>query len=319
MGDALLAIVKPGGLFHISRDGESLITEAHHLFFDLGDMVMRITDCRCDQCVTGESELLELPLVSARDLAAAILENEIPYLALAPHPDLRLPLASGEPSRILGILGEFAEALVACGVAVEWVELRGMGVGTWVTTVGYQFIQPDHVVVPGLLGQVVEDRYGICTPGVTALVQLAGFDEPYGYPVGLLEESDGEPGADELEAAKALRARAIDVFEAEHGWTGYLKLGKGRQRSAAEASRELVQLAGWLTEHLDDASPADAKGRWKRIRKILAAFVDRAGLADAQALIDRMDVAREPRDVALALLEDVRAFTEQVIPSDSSS
>jgi hypothetical protein len=320
MGDPLLALVKPGGWFHISLGGKSLVTEPHHVIFWVSDLAFRITDCRCEQCEAHESGVLELPLLTAEEFAAALHEQELPDLDIAPHPDFLLPLQNGEPSKSLQALLGYAAVLSACGVTVEWVELRATPPGAWVKTVGFHFFQPNHVIVPGLLGQVAHDVYSICTPSVSTLARLEGVHDPrsygFGYPTGLLEEITGEPTDEEKEAARELQSRALEVYEAEHGWTGYLVLGKGRQRTEVEARRELGQLAAWLDEHKNDARWPDIRGRWKRMRNILTAFADRGGMREAQELADGMNLLPTADDLSHGALAQIMAFAERPIPTD---
>ena len=67
------------------------------------------------------------------------------------------------------------------------------------------------------------------------MVLLEGADEPVGYSVEYLVPVEDDPTDEDLERARSVYSRALEVFEDAHGWTGFLKLGKGRPRSAAEA------------------------------------------------------------------------------------
>ena len=320
MSEPLLALARPGSWLQITVGGKYLLSEPHHLVFWVAERAFRITDCRCEQCVTHEADVFELPLLTAEEFAAALLEYEHPVLAIAPHHDLLLPLQDGEPSKSLQTLLTYGAVLSACGVTVEWVELRATPPGTWVRTVGFHFIRPNHVIVPGLLGQVAHDVYSVCTPGISTLARLEGIDDlrgyGYGYPVGLLEEMPGEPTDEEKEAARDLAARTFEVYEAEQGWTGYLALGKGRQRTEVEARRELGKLEAWLDEHKNDARWPDIKGRWKRMRKILVAFGECGGMRDAQELADKMSPVPTSDDLSSALLAAIKAFAERPIPTE---
>ena len=230
----------------------------------------------------------------------------------------------GESSESRRFLEAYVDRLSECGVVVEWMELRPLTPGTWVKTVGYHFIRPNHVVVPGLIGQVANDVFSVCTPGILTLARLEGlkgpdcYDYGYGYRASLFEELPGEPSSEERSAARELASRAFEVYEEENGWTGYLAISRGRPRSEFEARRELHQLARWLDDHWGDARHAEIKGRWKRTRKILIAFGERAGVLEARRLADRMNAVPESTDDPHELLEAIRAFAYHPVPIPDS-
>ena len=321
MGEPIHAIAMPGGMLNKSLDGKTVTTEPHHVILEVGGLGLRITDCLCEQCVNHEAKVLELQFVLPEELAAELLAIEVPYLTLSCHPDLLRPAPDGEPLQMLETLAEYVGLLVASSVQVDWVELRpGMAPGTWFKTVGYHFIRPDLVIVPGLIGQVAHDVYAACDSGVATLARIEGIDDPNSYGSGylseLLEALPQEPTHEEKEAARALQARAFDVYEAEQGWTGFLVLGKGRPRSQVEARRELGTLAAWLEEHRDEARWPDIKGRWKRMRKILTAFSERGGMSNARLLVEKMSPTPGPDDLSAEGLAEIVAFAERPIPTD---
>ncbi len=311
--DQLLARVQPVGGWHVSVDGQTLVAEPHHMLLVIGETQIRLTDCRCDECARLDASFFESPLIPPAEVAAALLENGNDSLAIAPHRDLLLPLEDGEPADCLALVAEYAEALAAAGVAVELVELVDASVGEWLHSTGYWAYGPEQVLVPGLLARVVPDPYGICTPGVTVYVVLEGAEEPFGYPDGLLEPTGSEPRPEELAEARRLYGKALEIFEDEHGWSGYLKLGKGRPRAAVEARTELAGLAAKLGE---DRAVSDLRGLTKRARRILAGFADRADSDEARGLLDRMNAASSAEGLDCGLLADLRGFASHPVKGE---
>jgi hypothetical protein len=305
----MLARIQPAPYWHTSIDGAALISEPHHLLLVIGDWAARLTDCRCEDCLDAAPGLLDLERIDATSLAALLAENEIGALAIAPHGDLLLPGSDGEPSRSLATVFELAAGLRALGVSCDVVRLPSVAPGAWVCTTGFAFIAPDHVVVPGLLGQVVPDDYGICTPGISTYIQLLGRKEPYGYPDDLVEVLDEAPAEEDEAASRRRCRRALHAYEEVHGWTGYLDLGAGRPRSAAEAAAELERLVGSLADADSSLREADRRGRWKRARRIILAFAEGAGSSDARGFIERHGMSRE---LTPAVLVEARALARRL-------
>lgn len=311
--DQIFARIVPVGMWNTTLDGSRLVDEPHNLIVEFDDVAARITDCRCHECARLGREFFESPVLLPQELAGALTQAGYDGVAIAPHRDLLLPAPSGEASQALLLIEDFAGHLAEAGLDVELVELIGPEVETWLRSTGYYAHDASTLLVPGLLGVVVPDPHGICTPGISAMVLLEGADEPFGYPVEVLEPLEAVPSEDDREQARSLHRRALEVFEDAHGWTGYLRLGKGRPRSAAEARAELASLVRRLGEQ---GTLGETKGMRKRARRILGLFAERAGSAVAQQLMGRLDA--EPRDErpAAGLLADLAEFAASPLPNE---
>lgn len=275
-------IVMPAPMLHTNMERTEIISEPHHLY--LPDADLRLTgDCGCEICEGSGVETLTQ--VTGEALAANLLENGVTGLELQPHRDLFLLGPGGEPTGVARFLNDFAGVVRGAGLTVAFVAHTPMEPGTWIRIVAEAWIAPDHVIVPGQLGQVQQDDWGVCTPGISAYVLLAGRKEPYGYMEELLEPLNGPPSDEEIKAAEALTRRSLEVFEETNGFSGYLKLGKGRPKTVEEARREIAV----AVERLTKAEGADRRGLVKRVRKVLAALSERAGDVGAGELLEGLD------------------------------
>jgi hypothetical protein len=271
-------IVMPAPMLHTNIERTEILSEPHHLY--LPDADLRLTgDCGCEICERNGVETLTQ--VSGEALAANLLENGVTGLELQPHRDLFLLGPGGEPTGVAQFLNDFAGVVRGAGLTVAFVAHTPMEPGTWVRIVAEAWVAPDHVIVPGQLGQVQQDDWGICTPGISAYVLLKGRKEPYGYLDELLEPLREPPSEEEIKGAEALTRRSLEIFEETNGFSGYLKLGKGRPKTVEEARREIAV----AVERLATAEGADRRGLIKRVRKVLAALSERAGDARAGELL----------------------------------
>ena len=157
----------------------------------------------------------------------------------------------------------------------------GIAVGDWVVTTDFVFRGLEDVVVPGMLGQVVPDPRERCIPGVGAMVQLCGIARPFGYPKKMLAVCE-PPSPSALADAEELAKRALEVYQDQHCWLGLVPLGK-KVLPESQVKRELATLVAQLKNH-SSLPEADAKGRWKRVRKLLRAVSEQGKGAEAGEL-----------------------------------
>lgn len=313
MVEQLLARIRPADMWHVSFDGSTLVGEPHNLIIELDDVTARITDCRCEECGRLGPEFFDSPALLPEDLAEVLAEAGYDSIALAPHPDLLLPLPTGEVSWVLLLVEDLAGQLAAEGLDVELIELIGPEVGTWLRSTGYYAYDPSTLLIPGLLGVVVPDPHTICTPGISVMVLLEGADEPFGFPVEHFEPVEADPSDEDLGQARSLYSRALEVFEEAHGWTGYLKLGRGRPRSSAESRAELASLVRRLG---GKATSADIEGMRKRCRRILDLFSARAGSSAASDLVRRLDSEPRTEPPSTGLLDAITDFAAAPLPNE---
>jgi hypothetical protein len=132
--------------------------------------------------------------------------------------------------------------------------------GCWVVFTTDQIIAPDHIIVRGMLGVVVEDPYGLCTTGISTMVYVLGLEDQFGYWDTSFEVRAKEPDEEELQQARQLAENAFDIYHERHGWSGLVKVGK-RVMPEKKVRLEIVQLCR-----------KDDPGSAKRLRKIIRSF-----------------------------------------------
>jgi hypothetical protein len=279
-GRAICLRIQPGPAWHTDPEGTRLLQEPHHLL--LPEVELRLTDCRCTRCLADGPGILSARFVSPAELLGRLQAENIASVDFLPHTDLLLPGPSGEVTGVARFLNQVADVLRAGGVEVQFIQAQPIEPGTWVRTVSYDFSPPSDVLVPGLLGQVHADPWGLCTPGVSTNVQLIGGKEPHGLGVERFEVLDAKPTEEELQEAAHIAKNALDLYEQAHGFTGYLKVGKGRFRSEEEVRRELCATAARMPK----ATGADRRGLEKRVWKLLQALADRASAPGAAVLLE---------------------------------
>lgn len=304
--------LRPAGFWQTSIDGSQLLSEPHHLLLDFGTEQARLTDCRCEECSKLGEDFFEIPAIGPESLADFLIEEQFDRLEIVIHPDLALPDSEGKAAQLFTGIHGFAQAVADAGLDVRLIEFTPPETGTWVRAVAYAFFDPEHVVVPGLLGRIADDPHNLATPGISLFVQSLSASERFALPEELFELLEEVPTAEEQKAATKLEQRALEAFEREHGWTGYLRLGKGRLRHESEVRNELSQLVARMAgSKASPLSDAERRGTWKRIRKILGVLEDRAGSADASALLARVGLPAPPVGGALELMLDLQAFAEK--------
>lgn len=297
--------VQPAPTWHTSYDGNALTIEPHHLLLIFAGTQVRITDCRCENC----QPILAVARVAPSDLARFFQKQGVGRAIFLPHRDLWLPLPDGTQSSSLGAVMAFAQSMADAGLHVRLVEAQATEVGTWVRTKKFDWVDLDNVVVPGLLGQVAPDPYGMCTPGISTQVLLVGRHASYGHLDDILEILEVPPTAEEIAQSEALCARALEAFEAEHGWSGYVRIGNERPRREDEVRAELAGNLNRLTGPRV-LPEGEQRGILKRIRRVLVALGDRSGSTAATALAERVGRVVGD-DLPGELIADLRSFAER--------
>jgi len=97
--------------------------------------------------------------------------------------------------------------------------------GDWVEFTHDHFIEPGHVVLAGMLGQVVDHPCSgcSCTPGVSTMVLASGSSEPCGDVDAMLRRVEA-PGSEAVERSAEAWRTAFERCEQRHGFTGYVRV-----------------------------------------------------------------------------------------------
>jgi hypothetical protein len=139
---------------------------------------------------------------------------------------------------------------------------------------GDTIVEPNHVIVDGMLGQVFDDPYAglICTPGISTFILMLGRDKPYGYGDDWFVPMDSEPGPDEIQRSLELYANADVIFAERNGYYGFVLIGR-KLVYVRKLFMEIRSNVARIREcHLAGINPVDVKGHLKRLRKVLLAF-----------------------------------------------
>jgi hypothetical protein len=97
--------------------------------------------------------------------------------------------------------------------------------GQWVEFKVVAFIEPDHIILPEMIGVVVDHphSHNICTSGVSNMIKVAGAHFEYGYNNEWFVPLEGVPNDEELSDQLHYWDQAFEIFEEVDGYSGYVK------------------------------------------------------------------------------------------------
>ena len=163
--------------------------------------------------------------------------------------------------------------------------------GQWVEFTCAAFIEPDHIIINGMLGVVLDhpqSRY-ICTPGVSTMIRVAGSDVDYGYFNEWFVPLNRIPDDRELVESGYLWENAFPILEHVYGYTGFVQLGNKiipQEKLLQEITATSEHVVRWLQE---GGSHQEMAGNMKRIRKVLRAFSNHPDGKVAEGLAESME------------------------------
>lgn len=186
-------------------------------------------------------------------------------------------------------------------------------VGEWVIFNEDQFIEPDHIIVEGMLGVVVDHPHAhyICTPGISTMIQLAGTEKQYGYLNSSFKALGRIPPGDELDKSIELKDSAFSILEEKYGYTGYVRIGKKiypQEKLCKELIHNSKKIREWLNEEGRDK---DIAGVMKRIKKVLKAFKNHPDGTEALELATAVENAAIHSQEVPQLMQSVSDWAER--------
>lgn len=274
-----------GGAYAVTRDNRQLISAPPYLdaLLEAGWVRMPLDpNHQADQPEPDQGG----PVVEAEHFAAVVVGRYQPRrVSLRPHPDMLLPVAEGLPPVLTQALAmmmtAFSELGVPIGIDGPADRIR-LPVGQWVRFIDdFSFrAHPGrhHLIVKNMLGTVVQDPYGVCTPGISIMVAPVGPSPAYGFPWIIVEPID-PPGTDEIEQAKLLAGRAWEDLRERGGWAGLVARGVTAEQALVELRNTIAQLRrgqGWKQR----------QGLLKRGARLLQGFCP-SGLGQAGPALGR--------------------------------
>lgn len=146
--------------------------------------------------------------------------------------------------------------------------------GQWVEFKVAAFIEPGNIILPEMLGVVVDTPYShyVCTPGVSTMINVAGADFEYGYGNEWFDPIEGAPSDEELTEQLKYWDHAFEIYEDNFGYTGYVKVGQKvlpQEKLYQEMTQTLNRMQDWLKQ---EEGEKHIKGNLKRMKKILSGF-----------------------------------------------
>ncbi len=288
-----------------------LLAEPHLVLLEVPrhQVLLVVRRCDCPDCqeLTGPASEVFAP--EPAQLAELIAEEGYDGLKISGEPELLFGTRDGWPASGRSALEAFAGGLRDCGVAVELTSDHCLSVGAWVRFVGVFGHDDDCIVVPGMLGCVVEDPEGASLPGSTLMIQVNGDLWSHAYPLDLLEPLEGEPVPEALERSRRLESDALNQVVQHQGWVGLVQDGETRTRARPLLKemhgcwRELSAVDG------DPAWPEQLSGVRDRLVEALRLFEAHPHGAEAlelaTALGEGTDAARR-----VTLMEALGAWLE---------
>ncbi len=166
--------------------------------------------------------------------------------------------------------------------------------GDWVKFKVDALIAPDHVILQGMVGQVVvtDVSHLVCTPGISTMIQVVGRSEPFGYFNTYFVALKEEPEAAEKDESIKLCDSAYALFEQKNGYTGYIKIGN-KLEPEEKVVFELKTLSEKIPLLVDDKSKEiELKGLVKRLKKVLRSFGLHPFAQSLSSLADEIEKAQ---------------------------
>jgi len=189
---------------------------------------------------------------------------------------------------------------------------------TWVKFNTDLFIEPGHIIIEGMLGQVIYHPYAhyICTPGISTMIRPLGLDVEYGYFNLTFDALDAEPTDEEREKSEALREAAFSIYEEKHGYSGFALLGTKlfrQEKLAKEMAHSTERVVEWFEE---SGQEKHIKGTMKRIRKVLEALEKHPNGEAALELAARVEDANVNSEDVPELMEKVAEWFEKAMEQE---
>ena len=260
-----------------------LLAEPHRVLVELDDGWVVARGCACANCTRDEdASVAAAPAAAIIEYYDELLAGTDEVLEIVLEPEMVEPLSDGAPTAALSLARSMVEAAEARGIATVLDVLapaQAFRQGTWVrVVVDDAGVGLGHIVVQGMLGQVVEDPWGLCTPGVSVMVEFVGRTDPAGHFCHLLMPIDCAPSDAELVASRSLCARAGDEFQIRHGWRGIVTVGSAVMHEV-RARSEIAALLKKMAVSTDEGRTSEVAGLTRRLIKLLRAFALSPGAA----------------------------------------
>ena len=143
--------------------------------------------------------------------------------------------------------------------------------GSWVRFVGDGWLDREHIVLEGMLGQALSKA---CHEGGRATytsIQMVGARSGHGYPNDWFTVLTGEPTAESLEVSQHLFLERAREIQARRGWMGLVQVGR-QIRDENSARRELELQCDRIVSFSRKGRYKEVRGTFRRIGRVLEAF-----------------------------------------------
>ncbi len=252
--------------------------EPHRLIIETGGSYLVGRQCGCRECSNQPSaDVSETGPATLAAIIAAHIEAEAsaPELEVVLVVEMTRPLADGSTTHALLYAQSLVDAVTERGISGRIllpVHPDPHPEGTWLRVVrDSEAAGLHHLIVEGMVGQVVSAQWVPCTPGVSVMTCMAGRSEPAAYEWGCLVPMEATPTAEELARAKKLTATAVDLYQATRGWRGLVSVGS-TVMTESRARAEIRSLITKLPELWRAGRASDGAGLGKRLGKLLRGF-----------------------------------------------
>jgi len=277
----LMVPVTPAPFWKTSPDARSLLEEPHHLILSFEGVQARITDCMCSSCREHAKSALDLAFAQPEKVVDLLHKHGVWEIGLVPHQILTLPGPDGSPTDSMIRLQEFVDQIRSHGCLAHIVKPINPTPGTWVRVKETIWISSEHILVPGMLGEIKLDAQALSSPGISVWAQMVGRDDPYLYFCQHLEVAP-RPDSNALAEARKIADKGLSHYEEVHGYSGYIQIGREKPRTEFEAKAVLVNA---LDDAVSASNSSRIKAAQKRVETVLRAFTHHAQCHEASTLL----------------------------------
>ncbi|MBC7475077.1 MAG: hypothetical protein H7263_12350 [Candidatus Sericytochromatia bacterium] len=175
----------------------------------------------------------------------------------------------------------------------------------WVVFTEDQFIDPDNIIISGMLGERAINPYG---HHLETSVRPYGGKKAFGYETRTLKILSVKPTDEEINNSILLWNSALDVYVEKYGWCGWVKIGSNIM-SERTVLNELIHQLGKIVEFASTPiREKDTIGSKKRIGKILRSFSRHPKGEGFLMLSDEITKCRADESELRPILEKINIF-----------
>ena len=134
------------------------------------------------------------------------------------------------------------------------------------------FIAPDHIILAGMYGIVMEIPYAPCTPGISTMIKIYGRNESFGHYNHHFTLVEKELDENDIKDSISLCENAFEILEQKYGYTGFIKMGKDIRPQEKYLNEIFLLFPKFFEWKNEDKFLPQINGNLKRLKKILLAF-----------------------------------------------